>query len=375
MKKLNVINFHLTNSCNYKCRYCFGKFQNSKDLTIIDAKKIVDNICRYFKANKIYNGRINLAGGEPLLYKDLDLLIDYIVSKGISVSLISNGSIITEEIIKSWEGKVSCIGLSVDSIVHGTNLKIGRCSQQKTIEKEKLVAICNEIHKRNIKLKINTVVSRLNLNEDFSDIYNELKPYKMKLFQMQIVDGVNDCAKEYEITKEEFKEFCSQYDQFKQIVIEKNGTMENSYLMIDPSGKFVLNDKGRYETYGDCLKEELINIIEIAPIDQKKFDYRYEVEKSNQKEHKNICVFGGHESWKKEIKNILPNVRFINYEKNFSVDLVKNADVIWIQSNAIKHSFYNKVINTARKCGVTYKYFQYAGVQKCAKQVVQFMLK
>ena len=68
-------------------------------------------------------------------------------------------------------------------------------------------------------------------------------------------------------------------------------------------------------------------------------------------------------------------VCFINYEKNFSVDLVKNADVIWIQSNAIKHSFYNKVINTARKCGVTCKYFQYAGVQKCAKQVVQFMLK
>lgn len=372
MKKLNVINFHLTNNCNYKCKYCFGKFADSKDLSIDDAKKVVDNICRYFKANNIYNGRINLAGGEPLLYKNLNELIDYIVSKGISVSLITNGSLLTAEIIKSWEGKVSCIGLSVDSILCDTNIKIGRCSKQNSIEKEKLIALCAEIRKSNIGLKINTVVSKLNLHEDFLGIYEIIRPDRVKLFQMQIVNGVNDSAKKYEITEEEFKKFCSYYSRFNQVVTEEKGAMENSYLMIDPSGKFILNNKGKYETKGDCLKEELTHIIIQAPIEQEKFDYRYQDIKINNT-YKKICVFGGHESWIKGIKNILPNVHFVNYEKNYSDELVKNADMIWIQSNAIKHSFYNKVVNTARKWAIPCQYFQYAGVQKCAQQIIKLI--
>ncbi len=373
MKKLNVFNFHLTNSCNYKCKYCFGKFADSKDLTISDAKKVVDNICQYFKANNIYNGRINLAGGEPLLYKQFNLLIDYIVSKGVKVSLITNGSLLTQKMIETWKGKVSSIGLSVDSILHDTNLKIGRCSKRNSIEKEKLIDLCSEIKKRNIELKINTVVSKLNLHEDFSGIYETIKPDRVKLFQMQIVKGVNDSAKKYEITKEEFKKFCSCYSRFNQVVTEEKGTMENSYLMIDPSGNFILNNKGEYETFGDCLKEELTEIINRVPIEQEKFDSRYQVAKLKNQDKK-ICVFGGHESWKKGIENTFPKFRFVNYEKNYSDDLVKNSDEVWIQSNAIKHSFYKKVIAAVRRWKKPCQYFQCAGVQKCAEQIMQSVL-
>ena len=64
-----------------------------------------------------------------------------------------------------------------------------------------------------------------------------------------------------------------------------------------------------------------------------------------------------------------------NYEKNYSDDLVKNADIIWIQSNAIKHSFYSKVVNTARKWDIPCRYFQYAGVQKCVQQIMELRLR
>ena len=46
---MNVFNFHLTNSCNYNCAYCFGKFSDKNVMTFEQACLVVDNIARYFK--------------------------------------------------------------------------------------------------------------------------------------------------------------------------------------------------------------------------------------------------------------------------------------------------------------------------------------
>ena len=72
MKNFHVVNYHITNRCNYHCTYCFGKFDGQKDPTLDDAKKIVDNIALYFAQNNIADGRINFAGGEPTVYEPLD---------------------------------------------------------------------------------------------------------------------------------------------------------------------------------------------------------------------------------------------------------------------------------------------------------------
>ena len=68
MKDFHVVNYHITNRCNYHCTYCFGKFDGQKDPSLKDAKSIIDNIAEYFARNDIVNGRINFAGGEHTLY-------------------------------------------------------------------------------------------------------------------------------------------------------------------------------------------------------------------------------------------------------------------------------------------------------------------
>ncbi len=137
---INVINYHLTPNCNYRCVYCFGKFKKGVP-TFEQACKIVDSVNDYFKKNHIVDGRINLAGGEPLSCTYLDDLIDYICECGIKVSVITNGSMLTEEKIKSWAGKVEMIGLSVDSLKPETNRMIGRCCNEKTISIEQLAQL------------------------------------------------------------------------------------------------------------------------------------------------------------------------------------------------------------------------------------------
>ncbi len=275
MKKFNVVNYHITNRCNYHCSYCFGKFNGQADPSLDEAKMVIDKICKYFIENNI-EGRINLAGGEPLLYKHLDELIDYIYSCGISVSIVTNASLLTTEQINAWAGKVCCIGISIDSLLRDTNLKIGRHCNKNTLSLFRLIELSNDIRKCHMDLKINTVVSQLNLKEDLSTLYKALNPHKIKLFQMHLIDGINDCAKSYEITENDFLQFCDKHKEFKSImVLEPCGSMENSYLMVNPNGELQINDKGTYRTFGNLNSSPLDELLKKAPLDSEKFNSRY----------------------------------------------------------------------------------------------------
>lgn len=367
---MNTINFHLTNACNYHCAYCFGKFPDEKELTLNEACAVVDNIYRYFVKNKISDGRINLAGGEPLLCSYLDDLIDYIHAYGINVSIITNGSRLTKEMIKSWKGKVYCIGLSLDSAIPETNTQIGRCCKSKVLTLRQAISITQAIHRNGIKLKINTVVSKLNVNEDMRVFYKRLKPDRLKFLQVEIIDGTNDSAQQFAISKKEFEQFCKRHKKCcSNTVCEPSHSMENSYLMINPQGQFQLNNAGKYEIYGNCIEEELSDILKRVPLDVGKYNARYGKCSDDKAVNKRICVFGGHDSWNKVMKQLLPNAKFSPTDDLHSLDIIRNADEIWIQTNAISHSLYGKVLTTARSYNVEVKYFSYSSASKCAEQI------
>ena len=87
-KKMKV-NLHITEKCNYHCKYCFAKFGKHKDLDILQWKYIIDNL----KSSNIVD-KINFAGGEPIFYYEFPNLVDYAHKQRLSLSIISNGSTI-----------------------------------------------------------------------------------------------------------------------------------------------------------------------------------------------------------------------------------------------------------------------------------------
>ena len=89
MNHYSVVNYHVTNRCNFHCSYCFAKFKEP-EASLTDAKTVVDNIASYFRECGITDGRINFAGGEPLLYRHLDELIDYAMRSGAPLEVIEN---------------------------------------------------------------------------------------------------------------------------------------------------------------------------------------------------------------------------------------------------------------------------------------------
>ncbi len=64
------------------------------------------------------------------------------------------------------------------------------------------------------------------------------------------------------------------------------------------------------------------------------------------------------------------DIRFIDKDQTIpDRAVIRNADTIWIQHNALSHSQYYTVIDEVRKWNKPVKYFLYASAKKCVEQI------
>lgn len=122
-------------------------------------------------------------------------------------------------------------------------------------------------------------------------------------------------------------------------------------------------------------KEE--NVQELADLREIVFNHQLEQEEVEETKITFPCriklravVFGGHDSWLREIKFKLPDVRF--YGENLSSpEVIRKADVVWIQTNCIGHKSFYGIIDLCRRYNKKVRYFKYASAIKCAEQVAE----
>jgi len=276
--RFDVINFHLTEKCNYRCIYCFAKFKVQDECNIANWKYAVDVVSDYFTKNDITDGRINLAGGEPLLVDFLDDLIDYIYEKRIKVSIITNASMLTKEHIDKWVDKVEMIGISIDSINSETNLLIGRCMSRGVVNNiDDIANVLQYAKNKGFLIKVNTVVSRLNIHEDLLEFYEKVQFDRIKLLQMRVNYNCNEQSIEYGISQKEFAKYCEKVKHINGVIIELDVDLECSYIIIDPKGNFVTNKNQKHKIIGSILKDNLDELIMKAELNISTFRKRYQV--------------------------------------------------------------------------------------------------
>ena len=82
-----AINWHMTERCNYNCKFCFSRYGNANELcdNIGESKQIILKLWENnFK-------KITFTGGEPPLCKNLGELIKYANNLGMATSIVTNG--------------------------------------------------------------------------------------------------------------------------------------------------------------------------------------------------------------------------------------------------------------------------------------------
>ena len=103
-----------TERCNLSCRYCYAEFGSRRrpDFPLEPLLKVIDGLAR------MGTGFIMLAGGEPMLRKDIGQIIDRIKLRGMRSSLNTNGLMVPRRLDEIARADMLSISLDGPPDIH-----------------------------------------------------------------------------------------------------------------------------------------------------------------------------------------------------------------------------------------------------------------
>lgn len=161
-RKIEYLRISVTDRCNFKCIYCFTRqnwkwLPHKEILTFEELETIVRT------AVKLGIKKIRLTGGEPLLRKNIDILIKKLtqIPKIIDLSLTTNGFFLEELGERLKDAGLKRINISLDTLNKNKFEKLTGVSAFEKVLKSIDIALDLGFN----PVKINTVVIR-GFNED-----------------------------------------------------------------------------------------------------------------------------------------------------------------------------------------------------------------
>lgn len=120
-----VVVWNATQACNLTCQHCYASARSRPapdELSTAEAIAFLDDLAHFGVP------AVLLSGGEPLIRRDLMLLIAHGTSRGLRLTLSTNGTLIDRRLTRALaEVGLTYVGISLDGIEE-THDRVRRCS-------------------------------------------------------------------------------------------------------------------------------------------------------------------------------------------------------------------------------------------------------
>lgn len=311
MQKKRVC-WNITTKCNQNCKYCH-RFLGINDLTYEENKEILNNLIKDGVNN------ITWTGGEALLYPNLKELLKISKENGIKNKLITNGMVLAQnENMREILDYLDSLTLSLDTINDDTNEELGRGRNHF----EEVKVILDYVKGRNLKVNINTVVSKKNINEmeQLGEFLNNYNISKWKFFKfMPLRETAEKNKDEFAITDAEFEQTKNVFRNFGNIGetdFRQEKDMEDKYTLLIANGDIIKTEHGVDVKKGNALYQNPV-------------EFMYELEENRMKKIKILIAHNN-----EEIRNKI-------------ADTIKGLDYVELVDIAVDgKETYNKIIES-----------------------------
>ncbi|QRW03563.1 radical S-adenosyl methionine domain-containing protein 2 [Ceratobasidium sp. AG-Ba] len=273
------VNWFPNRRCNYECSFCFHTSKNTFILPLDQAKEglrsLVDAGMR----------KLNISGGEPFLNPEYIGEVFKFCKTELnleSTSVVNNGSKVTEKWLDKYGEYLDIMAISCDTFEIETDLAHGRAEKGKPTHINRVFEVVRWCKERGIKVKLNSVITKYNHQEDMNESISQLAPFRWKVFQVLLLEGENNGsdngalrdARELLITKEQFQLFLERHKEQKCLVPEDNDAMRDSYLNLDEEMRFLDCSAGGKTPGRSVLDVGVQQALQDAGFDNKMFIQR-----------------------------------------------------------------------------------------------------
>lgn len=276
---IEAVNYHIWRSCNMRCKFCYATYDSVLPVELtgglpLEQARLLIQALRMSGFRKL-----TLAGGEPTLCPWILETVNYAKDIGFRTAMVSNGSRLTDELIAAMAPSLDWIALSIDSVSEKVNLAQGRAvAGQRLVPTERLISIARQFRRRGVRLKINTVVTRLNADEVLLPLIEQVRPERWKI--MRVLEIANENARSMPFLSigegmfEDFVKRNSAVPPGTVQIAEDNDDMIGSYVMIDPGGRFIDNSANTYRVSGPILAVGVEAALQDVSLDREAFERR-----------------------------------------------------------------------------------------------------
>lgn len=223
--RLEGISFETTRKCNLHCKHCYSDSGAPRrdELTVEEIKRLMDHIAAMGVLS------ITFTGGEPLLHPYLFELIEYARLKPLTVSLFTNGTLITPKIARRLKELGVCrVNVSIDgpdAKTHDTFRKV-KGAFEKTVQGVTLLI------KEGITVDASISINKLNYKKTkrILCMLKDLGVDNYKIWPIRFTGRPGE--KDFFITPEEFREVMEAVREYEFGELKKTQKQEHKYSKI-----------------------------------------------------------------------------------------------------------------------------------------------
>ncbi len=236
-RKHSYLRISLTERCNLRCTYCMPE-----EGVLLSHKSHIMNFDEIYTIAKTFvdNGvtKIRLTGGEPLIRKDLPLLLKKLATLPVDIGITTNGVIVDRFIDTFKECGIRNINVSLDSLKKEKFTQITRRNYFDRVYKNILL-----LAKNGFNVKINAVLIRGFNDDEIVDFVNLSKdlPVSVRFIEFMPFDG-NKWDMKKMVSYAEIIQYLNSHfseEQIKRLQDSPNDTSKN-YKIKGYKGSFAI---------------------------------------------------------------------------------------------------------------------------------------
>ena len=192
---------------------------------------------------------------------------------GMTTAVVTNGTGISVEWLETVQEFLDWATVSIDTVEEEKMKIIGRTTRRGPLTEAEYLRIAGLVREFDIRLKVNTVVSSVNWEEDFTGFIAQFRPERWKLLQVLPIRGQNDMqVGKFVVSEDQFGCYVERNRKVEDLGIvvipESNELMSGSYVMVDPAGRFFDNVDGFHNYSRFILRvgvDEALKDISLVP--------------------------------------------------------------------------------------------------------------